>query len=299
MKKIELILPNTLSVNKPILIDYHLSNQKTNSKTPIIVFLHGFKGFKDWGAFNQMAELWTNKGFLVFKLNFSHNGTTPEKPLDFDDLEAFGNNTITKELSDIEILINFICDKNSDLPKKNREDIRIVGHSRGGSTAIIYAAKDKRIKKVITLSAVSDLEERYFNEKNQHEWQKNEVVIVENGRTNQKMPLYKSFYQDFKQNPSNYSVKEATQKLNQENTPQLIIHGKNDSSVTIQDAQAIFEWSNGTINSVSSKNQNAKLVLINNADHTYTTKHPDDLTTKNENLPVPFLEMIDLVARFE
>lgn len=294
MKKIEFTLPNTLSPTKPILVDYYLADQRTNSKTPIIVFLHGFKGFKDWGAFNQMAEIWTKKGFLVFKINFSHNGTTPLKPLDFEDLEAFGENTITKELSDTATLINFIYNKKSDLPKRNIEDIRLVGHSRGGSTAIIYASKDKRIKKVITLSAVSDLEARYFNEKNQKEWQRKDVVIIENGRTNQKMPLYESFYRDFKKNPANYSVKEATQKLNQAGIPQLIIHGVNDTSVTTQDAQDIFDWSNAT----TSQNQNAKLVLIENADHTYNTKHPN-LITNSEELPIPFLEMMNLVARFE
>lgn len=253
--------------------------------------MHGFKGFKDWGAFNQMAEMWTNKGFLVFKINFSHNGTTPQSPFDFEDLEAFGQNTITKELSDIKILIDFICNEKSDLPKRNIEDLRLVGHSRGGSTAIIYASKDKRIKKVITLSAVSDLEARYFNEKNQKEWQQNDVVIIENGRTNQKMPLYESFYKDFKKNPINYSVKEATQKLSQTNRPQLIIHGIKDSSVTSQDAKDIFEWSNSTTN------QNAKLVLVEDADHTYNTKHPN-LIRNSEELPTQFLEMIDLVAKF-
>lgn len=295
MKKIELTLPNTLSPTKPILIDYHLPSNKTPSyKTPVIVFLHGFKGFKDWGAFNQMAEIWTDKGFLVFKLNFSHNGTTPENPLDFEDLDAFGENTITKELSDTATLINFIYNTKSDLPRRNIEDICLVGHSRGGSTGIIYASKDKRIKKVITLSAVSDLEARYFNEKNQKEWRRKDVVIIENGRTNQKMPLYESFYKDFKDNPANYSVKEATQKLNQTNTPQLIIHGAKDTSVTQQDAQDIFEWSNST----TSQNQNAKLILIEDADHTYNTKHPNLISNK-EGLPTPFLEMTNLVARFE
>ncbi len=293
MKKIEIKLPNTLAPAKPILIDYHLSEQKTNSQTPIIVFLHGFKGFKDWGAFNQMAQIWTQKGFLVFKLNFSHNGTTTQNPLEFEDLEAFGQNTLTKELSDTATAINFIFNKNSDLPKRNVEDIRLVGHSRGGSTAIIYASKDKRIKKVITLSAVSDLEERYFNEKNKKEWHKNGVVIIENGRTNQQMPLFESFHEDFKKNPKNYSLKEATQKLNQANTPQLIIHGASDQSVTAQDAQDIFEWSNST----ESQNQNTKLILIEDADHTYNTKHPN-LIIDNKDLPTCFLEMVDSVASF-
>ncbi len=294
MKKIEIKLPNPLAPAKSILIDYHLPEQRTNSQTPIIVFLHGFKGFKDWGAFNQMAQIWTQKGFLVFKVNFSHNGTTTENPLDFEDLEAFGQNTITKELSDTATAINFIFNKKSDLPKRNIEDIRLVGHSRGGSTAIIYASKDRRIKKVITLSAVSNLEERYFNEKNKKEWHKNGVVIIENGRTNQKMPLFESFHEDFKKNPANYSVKEATQKLNTANTPQLILHGVKDMSVTPQDAQDIFEWSQST----TSQNQNAKLILVEEADHTYNTKHPN-LISNIEELPTSFLEMTNLVAGFE
>ena len=294
MKKIEIKLPNPLAPAKSILIDYHVPEQRTSSQTPIIVFLHGFKGFKDWGAFDQMAQIWTQKGFLVFKVNFSHNGTTTENPLDFEDLEAFGQNTLTKELSDTATAINFIYNKKSDLPKRNIEDIRLVGHSRGGSTAIIYASKDRRIKKVITLSAVSDLEARYFNEENQKEWQRKDVVIIENGRTNQQMPLYESFYKDFKKNSENYSVKEATQKLNQANIPQLIIHGAKDQSVTPQDAQDIFEWSNST----TSQNQNAKLALIEDADHTYNTQHPN-LISNIEDLPVPFLEMTNLVARFE
>ena len=120
------------------------------------------------------------------------------------------------------------------------------------------------------------------------------MVIIENGRTNQQMPLYESFYKDFKKNSENYSVKEATQKLNQANIPQLIIHGAKDQSVTPQDAQDIFEWSNST----TSQNQNAKLALIEDADHTYNTQHPN-LISNIEDLPVPFLEMTNLVARFE
>ena len=295
MKRIEIKLPNPLVPSKPIVIDYHLPEQRTSSQTPIIVFLHGFKGFKDWGAFNLMAQIWTKKGFLAFKVNFSHNGTTPENPFEFEDLEAFGQNTITRELSDIATAINFIYDKNSDLPTRNIEDIRLVGHSRGGSTAIIYAAKDKRIKKVITLSAVSDLEKRYFNEENKEEWHQNGVVVIENGRTNQKMPLFESFYEDFKKTPQNYSVREATQKLNQTNTPQLIIHGEKDVSVMLQDAQDIFEWSSSSSN--VGQNQNAKLVLLEEADHTFNTKHPSSINNI-EDLPVPLLKMIDLVARF-
>ena len=84
---------------KPILIDTTCVSKKT--KLPIIIFCHGYKGFKDWGAWNLMANAFAKAGFLFLKFNFSHNGGTVEQPIDFPDLEAFGNNNYTKELDDL------------------------------------------------------------------------------------------------------------------------------------------------------------------------------------------------------
>ncbi len=39
---------------KPIVIDVTYPANKTNM--PVILFCHGYKGFKDWGAWNIMAE---------------------------------------------------------------------------------------------------------------------------------------------------------------------------------------------------------------------------------------------------
>ena len=72
--------------NKPILVDIrYISDQ--NPK-PILIFCHGYKGFKDWGAWNIMANAFAKQGFCFIKFNFSHNGGTMEQPIDFPDLEA-------------------------------------------------------------------------------------------------------------------------------------------------------------------------------------------------------------------
>ena len=42
------------SNNKKILLDVTL--KKDNLKKQVIIFSHGFKGFKDWGPFNQIAS---------------------------------------------------------------------------------------------------------------------------------------------------------------------------------------------------------------------------------------------------
>ena len=56
---------------KPILIDYRYLPD--GLKKPIIIFCHGYKGFKDWGAWNLMADAFTEAGFCFIKFNFSHN----------------------------------------------------------------------------------------------------------------------------------------------------------------------------------------------------------------------------------
>ena len=43
---------------------------------PLIIFCHGYKGFKDWGAWPLLSEALAASGFVVIKFNFSHNGGT-------------------------------------------------------------------------------------------------------------------------------------------------------------------------------------------------------------------------------
>ena len=92
--------------NKPIVTD--LFFKQNTDKKPVVIFCHGYKGFKDWGAWNIMAEAFANAGLFFVKFNFSHNGGTLEQPIDFPDLEAFGNNTYTKELDDLESVLNWL-----------------------------------------------------------------------------------------------------------------------------------------------------------------------------------------------
>ena len=87
------------NTGKPFLFD--ISYIKNTKKKPLIIFVHGFKGFKDWGFFNLMSNWFTEQGFVFLKMNFSFNGTTPDSPLDFVDLNAFGKNNFSKELLDI------------------------------------------------------------------------------------------------------------------------------------------------------------------------------------------------------
>jgi len=244
--------------NKPILIDVFY--KETNQPKPIIIFCHGYKGFKDWGAWNLMAAVFANEGFFFIKFNFSHNGGTVEQPIDFPDLEAFGNNNYTKELDDLTSVINWISTHSDFKNEVNLDAISLIGHSRGGGIVLLKANEDARIKKVITLAGVCDFEKRTATIGDLQQWKKKGVKYVLNGRTKQNMPHYYQFYEDFMLNKERLDIKKATENLK---IPQLIIHGNKDTSVLIDEAENLKKW-----------NSESEFKIIDNANHVFNTSHP-------------------------
>ena len=244
--------------NKPILTDvFYLENKQPK---PIVIFCHGYKGFKDWGAWNLMAETFAKAGFFFIKFNFSHNGGTIEEPIDFPDLEAFGNNNYSKELDDLGSVIDWIS-TNIDYQKKiNLDDISLIGHSRGGGIVLLKTNEDTRVKKVITLAGVCDFAKRTATVGDLEQWKKEGVKYVLNGRTKQNMPHFYQFYEDFIQNIERLNVKNATKNLK---IPHLIIHGNNDTSVLINEAENLHKW-----------NPKSEYKIIEKANHVFNTSHP-------------------------
>ena len=243
---------------KPILVDvFYKLEEKVK---PILIFCHGYKGFKDWGAWNMMAKTFADAGFFFIKFNFSHNGGTIEQPIDFPDLEAFGNNNYTKELDDLESVLDWVCDHKSFKNEANTNEIYLIGHSRGGGIVLIKAQEDNRVKKVITLASICDFGKRTATVGNLDEWKKEGVKYVVNGRTKQQMPHYYQFYEDFMQNQERLNIQKATENLA---IPHLILHGDADTSVSINEAENLKRW-----------NPKATYKSIENADHVFNTSHP-------------------------
>ena len=196
---------------KPIIVDV-LYNEGFQPQK-VVIFCHGYKGFKDWGAWNIMATTFANKGFFFIKFNFSHNGGTPDQPIDFPDLDAFGHNNYSKELDDLETVIDWITN-NSDFENEIKvEDVSLIGHSRGGGIVLLKSNEDARIKKVITLAGVCDFEKRTATIGDLEQWKNDGVKYVLNGRTKQQMPHLYQFYEDFKLNQERLNIKNSAKKL--------------------------------------------------------------------------------------
>jgi pimeloyl-ACP methyl ester carboxylesterase len=248
---------------------------ETEEKLPLVIFVHGYKGYKDWGAWNLMAEKFAEAGFFFVKFNFSHNGTMVEDTHNFADLEAFGNNNYSKELSDLGVVIDyFVKDEKVDDQK-----IVLIGHSRGGGISIIKTYEDERINGLITLASIDTLE-RFPKNDAFEKWKEAGVYYVTNGRTKQEMPHYYQFYEDFEKDAHRFDVERATEMAK---AHVLIIHGTNDESVSVKNAEHLHLL-----------NPNSELYLIENANHTFGAKEP----WEEDNLPKDLNEVVEKSIEF-
>lgn len=254
------------AANRPFALDVtYTENQQAK---PVIIFAHGFKGFKDWGHWGKMGEAFAEAGFVFVKFNFSHNGVTIEQPLDFADLEAFGQNNYMKEIVDVGVVVDWLFEQKA-VPQTELDlaEVSLIGHSRGGPIAILKGLHDERVTNVITWASVHDLGYAWQDEDYIEMWRKTGVTHILNGRTQQQMPLYFQLYENFNTNKEWLNTKFALQQLDK---PLLIMHGSEDPAVPVQAAHRLSECKHDAI-----------VQIIDGANHVFGGKHP----YKENNLP--------------
>jgi len=267
---------------KPIVWDAFYN--ETGKPKPLVIFCHGYKGFKDWGSWNLVAETFKNEHFFFVKFNFSHNGGTVENPIDFPDLNAFAENNYTKELNDLDDFLNYLLSEENQFHNDiNKNNITLIGHSRGGGITTIEAAEVSRITTLITWASVCDFGSRAATTGNLKQWKKDGVKYVLNGRTKQQMPHNFQFYEDFKANKTRLNIELATKKIK---TPHLIIHGDSDTSISINEAKTLHSW-----------NTNSVLFPIENTNHVFDSKHPWQGNKLPEKLKLVVEKSIDFIKK--
>ncbi len=239
--------------------------RKSNSEIlPLIIFSHGFKGFKDWGGFPYMMNQLANAGFAAASFNFTHNGVSQKHPMEFTELDNFAKNTFSREVKELSNVIDYFYSNVDELMiDKNR--IALMGHSRGGGATIINGANDERVNCVITLSSISAYDR--YTERQKELWKKNGFIEIENARTKQMMRMNYTLIEDLELNKEQLDIPSAMKHLNK---PCLLIHGKEDLAVKSDEAKKLFETSNKDL---------TELYIIERTGHTFGISHPFAGTT--------------------
>ncbi|MBR9913685.1 MAG: alpha/beta hydrolase [Algicola sp.] len=244
---------------KPIVWDAYF-NRDDKPKT-LVIFSHGYKGFKDWGTWNLVANEFSARQYFFVKFNFSHNGGTVENPIDFPDLQAFAENNYTKEIDDLDAILNYLLNPNFTYANQiDNSNVILIGHSRGGGISIIKTAEDPRITKLITWASICDFGKRSATTGDLEAWRNNGVKYVLNGRTKQQMPHNFQFYENYIKHKERLDIQSAIKKIKQ---PILIIHAKDDPSVSFSEAEELLAY-----------NPKNNLVAIENSNHVFGSSHP-------------------------
>ncbi|OON67261.1 alpha/beta hydrolase family protein [Hymenobacter sp. CRA2] len=230
---------------------------------PVVVFVHGFKGFKDWGHFNLLADYFAHQGFVFVKLNLSHNGVVIGGTGDLEDLEAFGRNNFSLELDDIGCLLDALHQAGqTPIPAAELDLSRLylIGHSRGGGLVMLKAAEDARVRAVATWAPITDVNPGWPEAMMAH-WQQAGVMHVENARTKQQLPLYFQIVEDYHQNRRRLDIQHnLRRKLRQ---PLLIIHGDQDETLPVAKVPLL-----------QAAKPDAEVVILPGAGHMFGGAHP-------------------------
>jgi pimeloyl-ACP methyl ester carboxylesterase len=236
--------------------------QPTSQPQPVVVFVHGFKGFKDWGHFGLLARFFAEQGFVFVKLNLSHNGVVVGGTGDLEDLEAFGRNNFSLELDDLGQLLDALHTPGATPLPAASLDLRrlcLVGHSRGGALVLLKAAEDPRVAAVATWAAVADLHPRWPAAV-LAEWQRTGVLHVPNARTGQQLPMYYQIAEDFYAHRARLDLPALMPGLRQ---PLLLIHGDQDETVPL-----------AAVHQLNAGQPAAEVLVVPGAGHMFGGAHP-------------------------
>ena len=228
---------------------------RRDPRTAVLV-AHGFKGFKDWGFFPHLCESLAQAGHLVVSFNFSLNGTGPTL-VDFTDLEAFGRNTLSRELEDLRWMVDRTM-AGEWSGGRAPATVGLLGHSRGGGTGIITAAEHGGVAALVTWAAVSTFHR--WGEEHVKDWTTRGVTYIANARTGQRMPIYRTLWDDLEANADRLDVTAAAAMVR---VPWLIVHGEEDATVSVAEARRLNE-----------AGPSSALRVIPGSGHAFEAAHP-------------------------
>ncbi len=225
---------------------------------PVVVILHGFKGFKDWGMFPPTGRALAARGIATVALNVSRNGVE-EELTEFTDLEAFSHNTTGREILDVDCVLAAITAGAVD-GSIDADRLGLLGHSRGGGVVLLVAGADPRVHCVVTWSSIATFFR--YTERAVGDWRQRGRLDVPNARTGQMMWLSLDVLEDLEAHREEYDIERACERLR---SPLLVVHGEVDEAVDVREADRIVGWAKGT---------ETRKVIVPRAGHTFGASHP-------------------------
>lgn len=253
------VIPWTLTNSRGISIvgDTHIPT--AHKPIASIIVLHGFKGYKDYGFIPILAHDLCKQGMIVHRFNFATSGMTNEIDR-FARPDLFELDTWNRQVEDVMCVIDAIGKDELD---GSHLPLFLVGHSRGGATALLCAgrhADQLKLAGVVTINAVDRC--CSMSQDAQDDMQRRGFGLTQSARTRQELRIGSSWLSEQLDDPDEHDVLKVAQRIQ---CPVCVIHSEDDQSVEIQSGIAIANSTGST------------LFRVRKGDHVLNTANPSEL----------------------
>jgi uncharacterized protein len=227
--------------------------------SPVVVCVHGFKGFKEWGFWPETARR-VGTRYGVVRFNFSHSGVGEDLET-FSEKDLFESGTYTREVEDLrEVLARL---ERGDLPGSDGLDatrIGLLAHSRGAVSALAVAAgRDSEVASTVLWNPVSSV--LWWDEDARRRWRETGSWEVVNARTRQVFHVGTALLDDAERNRDRLDPLVNAARLAH---PLLCVVASEDESVSSASGRHLAEAAGGE----------GSLHEIRATGHTFGAVHP-------------------------
>ncbi len=226
---------------------------------PVLIVCHGFTAHKDWGPFPYFGSRLAGEGFASIVFNFSHNGIGSDFKR-FTEIVKFSRNTISKELDDVKAIVDAVGTGKVGSGFCDRSRLGILGHSRGGGIAILFASLDSRAKGVAAWSSVGTFFR--YTEQQRTVWKEQGFLPVRIRSMPTRLRYGIELLEDLESHKELYDLQKAVRRLQ---VPLLLIHGKEDLSVKPKEVEELYEVADAS---------RTELILLDHVGHMYGAENP-------------------------
>jgi len=171
----------------------HSPDEETSA---CVITCHGLYSSKDSEKCVEVGRRFCGEGLAVLRFDFRGCG---------ESRGLFEDTSLTGRIEDLESALDFV-------EKQGYESIGVMGRSLGGSVAVLTAAKDRRIKTLVTWATPCHLDELFRG-------------LLEG-------------FEKLRQNVSKYDVVKALKEMH---CPVLVVHGSLDEQVPLSHAKVLYE----------------------------------------------------------
>lgn len=205
-----------------------------------VILCSHFTGFKEYKHLYKQAKALAAEGYRALRFDFSDciggsQGTCEDMSL-------------THQVRDVFAAIDF-------MNSKGCKKIGLLGHSLGGTTAIVAAANDKRVECLVPVAALAKVEWDTLFHSKKDEWKEQGYITFPTWKKGEIKIKY-GFYQEL----SRY---DCTQLIKAVNAPVRVIQPENDELVSMRNAQGIYD----------NANEPKDLKIVRGADHMFSNRN--------------------------